>query len=67
MNYNGQRKVSLSVSKQNKHLMDTVDDYGTEWGTDFSNTLFEMVAKYDKVMHRLKSSKWELLQEVARV
>ena len=29
MNYNGQRKVSLSVSKQNKHLMDTVDDYGT--------------------------------------
>ena len=67
MKYSNPRMRCISISEQNRSKEEIVDDYATEWGLAYAPTLWRIVKEYDVIIKRLKSSKWQILQEVAKV
>ncbi len=67
MKYSNPRMRCISISEKNRSKEEIVDDYATEWDLAYAPTLWRIVKEYDVIIKRLKSSKWQILQEVAKV
>ena len=59
------RMKMLSVSKMNEETIDIVDDYNMQWGDQgFSPTVHTIIRKYDSLMKKIMSSKWEIIKQL---
>ena len=64
MQTNTKRMKMLSISKKNQKLLDTIEDFGDEWDTCFSDTMFKATDELYKLRKKLMNNKWAVVRQL---
>ena len=60
---NVERSRILSISERNKHTMDIVEEFQTEWNMGFSPTIFRVINDYKRIRNKIESHPWTVVRE----
>ena len=56
----------LSISEKNQSTLDTIEDFGDEWDTCFSETMFKAADELYKLRKKIVNHKWQIVRELVK-